>query len=102
MKQVFSARDMVEVSYIKSILEAIQIPCFIKNEFIAHFGVELYCGIATEPTIWVDEEDFINASKAISSQMQNATAVSNSQNSKCPKCGEEIEAQFDACWKCNE
>jgi hypothetical protein len=49
----------------------------------------------------VNEEDF-TAAQALVKTLAEAAEHSQDAPWKCAGCGEELEGQFTACWKCGE
>jgi predicted RNA-binding Zn-ribbon protein involved in translation (DUF1610 family) len=46
------------------------------------------------PSIWIGNEDESRARSLLLSRNESGTRW------KCPKCGEEVEIQFEECWRC--
>ena len=99
MRKVYSAPNTNLVHFIRSILEAHKIENVILREQLA--GV--VGGIAPHdawPEIWIhDDERLDEALQLIESSMEKSEMLGNPWQCKC--CGEEIEAQFTQCWKCD-
>lgn len=61
MTLLFSSPDSAQVAFIRSMLEAADIPCEMRNEAIAQAMV----GMPFSPEIWVHDEDFDEASRLL-------------------------------------
>jgi len=80
----------------KSLLEEAGIPCLIRNEYLSVAAGEVPF---IPPELWiVNDEDYPRA-KAIVDAYRNAK-IEPRDSWVCPGCGEMIEGQFTACWKC--
>ena len=98
MKKVYGAANITEANLVKSYLESLSIQSFTKNESLANLMGELPIGPSTEPTVWVDDENFEKATQLMT---EWSSSQSNLAPWKCPVCGEMSEGQFDACWQCS-
>ncbi len=98
MKRVYSSPVSLMVGHLRNILEAEGIRCFVKNEFLAGGAGELP---PTEcwPELWVERAiDYQRAERLVRESL--AAEVRDERAWTCPRCGEILEAQFSACWKC--
>ena len=98
MKRVYSSPVTLMVGHLRNILEAEGIRCFVKNEFLAGGAGELP---PTEcwPELWVERAiDHKRAEQLVQEALQ-AGALEDSTWT-CAKCGEVLQPQFTACWKC--
>ncbi len=86
------------VGFLKSVLELNRIPCFVRFEHLAGAAGELPPTVVW-PELWV-----VNDEDAGAARTQIDTALADSRDSlsewACPDCGELIEGQFSACWRC--
>ena len=49
--------------------------------------------------LWIiDDRRLVEAQQILETAQEEA--VSEQETWECPKCGEELEGQFDQCWKC--
>ena len=92
MKRVFTSHDSAEVGLLKSLLEEAGIECFTRNE------TQAYVGAAFSPELWIVREEDLPAAEKICREWRQPTA--DQSRWKCETCGEELEGQFAACWKC--
>jgi len=94
MKRLFSSTNPASLALVKSMLEGAGIEYDMRNETMPYQGAAFY------PELWIlHDDDFSKASEirdaAISQPEMFSTEVWT-----CPVCGEKIEGQFAACWKC--
>jgi len=100
MQRVYAGADRILVGFLKSVLEANGIPCIVRFDHLAGAAGELP---PTEvwPELWVLNDEDERAAKT-----QIALAIGERTDSlaswACPRCGELIEGQFAACWRCAE
>jgi hypothetical protein len=97
MKTVYSASNITLVSIFRNILDSHGFRCWIKNEFLSAAIGELP-PIECWPQLCVDDADFQEAKRI----MAEALSGEDLPPWKCDSCGEEIEGQFAACWKCEK
>lgn len=98
VKKVYSTQLIPLAGHVKAILEAQGIECILKNDFLAGAAGELP-PIECWPEVWILQDDDYDEATAIVA----ATTLSASESGEtwtCPRCEEELEAQFTNCWKC--
>ncbi len=97
MRVVFSSQDLTEVSYFKSILDEVKIPCFIQNENTAN---PLTAGANFLPSLCVlNDFDFDKAIDIL--KARQVKPIEGGADWTCPSCGETNPGNFDSCWKCD-
>ena len=99
MKQVFVAQHPTEAHLVKGLLEADGIGAQVMGESL--FGVrgEAPATPDTLPTVWVmDEGDAPRALAILAAYGHREAAPQASWT--CSNCGERVEPQFTACWRC--
>lgn len=80
----------------KSLLDDAGIPCLIRNKYLSVAAGEVPF---VPPELWVlNDEDYPRA-KEIVDAWQTAK-IETHVPWVCSHCGEAIEGQFTACWKC--
>ena len=80
---------------LKSRLEEAGIPCLLRNEQIS----QVIPSAAFSAELWiVNDEDYQRAVDLCEAWRHPSSEAR--QAWICPKCGEELEGQFRACWKC--
>lgn len=97
MKLLYSAPNTLQVGHIRNLLEAEGIACQLRNEFLSGGMGELPPTEAW-PELWVDEWDLARAQQLLEAFLQEPAATLPEW--VCPVCGERIEGQFSACWRC--
>jgi predicted RNA-binding Zn-ribbon protein involved in translation (DUF1610 family) len=103
MKYLFAPNTLSESSEVyalKIILDTEEIPCSIRNEYLAIALGELSPQDCI-PALWVlNDADYPRACEVMEA-WRSSPAETNSQW-VCPDCGETIEGQFSSCWKCGK
>ncbi|MDP4624846.1 MAG: DUF2007 domain-containing protein [Akkermansiaceae bacterium] len=98
MKELFRERDLTKVTFYQSLLEAAEIPTFIKNENLSTTeGVSI-------PDFFpalcvVHSEDYDRAYALIKEHLEETEKLSGTEIT-CPNCGETSPGNFGACWNC--
>jgi hypothetical protein len=104
MKEVFVHHDPTIVGLKKSILDGAGIECFIRNENTsATFGAGAL-GLVQSPVFdpalcIVDDERYDEAMKLLGNT--ETPPLLPQTDWRCPKCGEMVPGNFDACWSCS-
>lgn len=97
MKPLLASLNLLEVHHLKNVLEADGIRCWIKNELLSRLAGEVpFTECALELHL-VREEDRPRAEALLAVWRGPAPPASAWT---CAACGEAIEGQFGACWKC--
>ena len=96
MKKLTSAESLITINHYKNLLASEGIPTEVRNEHLGSIMGEVPF-FETWPQLWViNDLDYDRALQLIKA----ADADSPTESWKCPKCGEENEGQFAACWNC--
>ena len=106
MKRVFSGRNEVEAHFVRNALEAEGIQAVVQGETLAAGAVPLLA--ESMPAVYVPDEDAGRAETLVRSLPKQTEDEADQELDRpsaagtwtCPKCGETIDGQFDACWKC--
>ena len=96
--KVYSSPNLTMVGHLKNVLELRGIACSIRGEF-GGAAVGLLPPIVCWPELWVVDESQAEEAKQIISEALESTEHEPA-HWKCPRCEEEMEGQFDVCWKC--
>ena len=106
MKLIFTDSSVVPCDILKGLLECNGVKAVIKNER-GSAGGSMGDPVPTMPSlafawpqVWVADHDYVTAA-AIVAEMKDAQN-SNEAPWKCKQCGETVDAEFAACWNCNE
>ena len=98
MKRVHSSADRIQTAWLASLLEAANITCVLRNEYLGGAIGELPIN-ESWPEIWVvDDHDAAPAERLITQALQGQSAPGEAW--VCDQCGERLDGQFGACWQC--
>ena len=93
MKLLYSTSDIRAVGMVRSSLDEAGIAYDVRNETMPYPGAIFY------PEVWVVEDsEFERACELRDAVTKVPTAPKSSWT--CPSCGEQLEGQFESCWKC--
>ena len=95
MKRVFRAASLLQVAHARNVLIAAGIDSELRNQYLAGALGDLPM-LETWPQLWV--EDTLE-SAALRALDKAATAPTGAPW-VCAQCGEQLEPQFTACWRC--
>jgi hypothetical protein len=95
----FSLADRAEAGLLKDLLEQEGIACLVRNEqLFAALGEIPFLECC--PELWViDDEVWPRARLLLDNWLKQEAPVASWT---CPSCGEALEGQFGACWKCGK
>ncbi|WP_179402588.1 putative signal transducing protein [Burkholderia guangdongensis] len=94
----FRAPNLATAQHWANVLEAAGIDCELHN-FYATGALGGLPADACAPEVWLDDErDDMIASRLLDAAMRGPAAGATPW--RCRHCGEELEAQFTACWHC--
>ena len=97
MKRVLTSHDPMLAGYLRAILEENGIGCIVKNEYLLG-GVGELPPTECWPELWVVEDGHEARARAIIEEAREAGT--KGEPWRCPACGEWIEPEFGACWRC--
>ncbi len=104
MKEVFVHHDPTIVGLHKSTLERAGIDCFIRNESTsASLGagaLGLVQSPVFDPVLCIVDDARYEEAMALLNRATLPEPVAR-PDWKCPKCGEMVPGNFDACWNCS-
>jgi len=112
MVQIFTARNEMEAHFVQGLLEQEEIQSVIQGEALEGAWANLPLSDRALPSIWVNEPDVAKAQPIVEEYMRREQVHAHEPETeddkdekvgptwKCPKCGEEVEEQFDECWNC--
>ena len=98
MQKIYSSLDLFMVGELKELLEKEGIDCEIKNEASSSLRGFIPLNEST-PELWIQKNEDVNRALDLVRGWQSP-AEEAGPNWKCAQCGEEVESQFGACWKC--
>jgi Putative prokaryotic signal transducing protein len=97
MRLLYSSLKLLEVHHLKNLLEVEGIRCQIKNELLSQLAGDIPF-TECAPELWLlDDRDFDRARRIVSDLGRAPRA---SPPWQCSGCGETLEGQFSACWRC--
>ncbi|MCC7485231.1 MAG: DUF2007 domain-containing protein [Burkholderiales bacterium] len=99
MKQIHVAKHAPEAHLVKGFLESNGITAVVRGEFLTSGWGELPADVCS---VWIaDDAQFERANELLIAFLTGGAAREHrGRHWRCPRCGEELEGQFTACWKC--
>ena len=99
MKQVHVAKHAPEAHLVKGFLESNGVAAVVRGEFLTSGWGELPVDVCA---VWiVDDAQYEQAHALVAAFLRgDAAREHRGQHWLCSHCGEELEGQFTACWKC--
>ena len=101
--KIFTARDTLEAHHVRNMLESAGIKAIVMGELLGVARGDLPMTQETLPSVWVNEPDVDAAMNVVHDWIGPGDRAPEDVMLaawRCPNCGEEIEGQFNACWKC--
>lgn len=95
----FTMAEQAQAGLLKELLEKEGIVCLIKNEqLFAALGEIPFLECA--PQLWVVDDDVWPRARVLLEAWLKED--NDSESWTCENCGEQLEGQFGACWKCGK
>ncbi len=98
MRRLFSSINRIEVYHLRNLLESAGVHVSLGNEYLHAVAGEIpfgECGVE----LWITrDEEFALAESVLAAWRMPVSSDRTSWN--CASCGETIEPQFTACWRC--
>ncbi|KVC78852.1 hypothetical protein WJ47_17495 [Burkholderia ubonensis] len=94
----FKAPDLATAQHWANVLEAAGVGCELHNRY-APGALGGLPADACAPEVWLDDE----RDEALARRLLDAASRGPAASAtpwRCPQCGESLEAQFTACWRC--
>lgn len=98
MREVFVHQDTARVGLYKSILDANDIPNFVRNGLSNNSLADMPAAIFFPTLCVVDDADYERAIEIL--RHVHKPEPSDSPDWKCAECHEEVPGTFEHCWKC--
>ena len=100
MAAFYASTNRIEVYHLRNLLEAAGIPCYLRNEALSQLAGEVpfpECSME----IWLKSDDDQPHADAVLKLLRDGPAPDHpgAPAWHC-HCGEHLEAQFTACWRC--
>ena len=99
MKRVWSGSSLPDTTHFKNLLEHAGIGCLIKNRELSG-GLGDLPVFACSPELWVLDDAHEARAAALLRDNVLSPPGPGTPAWRCPRCGEDNEAQFAACWSC--
>ncbi len=97
MRPLFASLNLHEIHHLKNVLEAEGVACWVKNELLSRLAGEIpFVDCAPELHL-ARESDRARAEVLLEGWRRPAPP---GPAWRCRACGERLEGQFEACWKC--
>ena len=97
MQLLYSSLKLLEAHHLKNLLEAEGIRCQLRNELISRLAGEIPF-TECAPQIWLLDDSQLEAARRVVADFD--AAAPGAPAWRCPRCAEELEGQFSACWRC--
>jgi hypothetical protein len=98
LRKVHTAESIIEIAHLRNVLEQAGIACYVRNERLGGAVGEIPF-VECWPELWVLRNgDALRARGLIDNTRADAVP---SPDWTCGHCGERVEGQFDACWRCS-
>jgi len=100
--EVYWAADAPQAHLVKTVLERAGIEVHVVGEMLQGAVGELPMGPTTSPRLWVPKGAEARA-RAVIAEWEKRLRVERTEERApwaCPRCGEEVDGNFDICWKC--
>ncbi len=96
MRHLYTGWDPLLVGHLEEALREQGIPCVVRNRYLSGGAGELP---PTElwPQVWVDGTHYLRAREILQALLPEPEPA---PPWRCPGCGESLEGQFGACWRC--
>jgi hypothetical protein len=97
VKPIYTSLRLHEIYHLKNLLEAAGIPCRVRNEQLCTLAGEVpftECAAQLVLARESDREAALDVLRHWRSPRPRRPAW------RCPRCNEQLEGQFTACWQC--
>jgi putative signal transducing protein len=98
VKAVYSSLNLIEAHHLKNLLRSAGIRCSLRNEELVRLAGEVPFPACALQLFVERAEDYPAAEGIVREFLRPQRQTSESW--RCRGCGEAIEGQFTACWKC--
>jgi hypothetical protein len=99
MKRIWSGSSLPDTAHFKNLLDHAGVACLIKNRELGG-GIGDLPVFDCAPEIWVLDDD--EAERGAALIRDSVRPAAGATPWRCPRCGEDNEAQFAACWSCGD
>jgi hypothetical protein len=98
MTSVYSTQDLLIIGHLRNVLVNEGIRCDVRTPFLGAAKGDIPVTDCWSELRILDDEDVDRAREVIDAALAPSTVTERPW--PCPKCGESIAGQFDACWQC--
>jgi len=99
MRKVHTADSIIEIAHLRNVLEQAGIACIVRNERLGGVVGEIPF-VECWPELWVLRNGDALQARGLIDTVRAASSVPH-PDWICAECGERVEGQFDACWRCS-
>ena len=99
MMRLYRAQHLVEASHIMNLLNSASIHAFLRNENLVRLSGEVPFD-QTWPEVWIEDDAKAGEARALIAETRVSQRYAPAWT--CAACGEWLEGQFSACWKCGK
>lgn len=98
MVRLIRARNLVEASHLRNLLDSAGIPTRLRNEYLVRLAGEVPFDQCW-PEIWLENPHDLERARTFLAEMRR-DAGHRRPAWTCQHCNEWLEGQFTACWAC--
>lgn len=98
--KLYSGRDSMDAHHVRGLLEAAGVRAVVMGDQLATAWGEVPFMNDALPGVWINDEDKARAAEVMDEFFRDAATPPRSAPWVCPRCGEEVEGQFEVCWNC--
>jgi hypothetical protein len=98
MTSVYSTQDLLIIGHLRNVLVNEGIRCDVRTPFLGAAKGDIPVTDCWSELRILDDEDVDRAREVMDAALAPSTVTERPW--PCPKCGESIDGQFDACWQC--
>ncbi len=102
MHRLYTADNPFEAHLLRGYLEAHGVSAQVQGDVLFSMRGELPMGMDTLPSVWVLHANEQARAALLLEEWRAGQQAGDDDNWRCPKCGEESEGSFAACWQCGE
>ena len=99
MKMLYAAKTSLEANELKLVLDNAGLQAIVRGESgAALFGL----GAGEYPEVWISDDTNFERARMLVEEFLGKTRkdAAPAATWTCPQCGQQLEAQFQECWKC--
>ena len=103
MKKVYTTGNIAEAHMLRGILASHGIASEVQGEALS----SLWGALPVEemlPTVWIEDEGQLEIARQVIDDFERRCRLGEGETSAdtwvCSNCGERLEGQFSACWRC--